>query len=52
MGKSSRPTGAKAVTCTKCGTQAHGIPDTIHRWCRGSKKDRKASVKGNRGSWQ
>ena len=52
MSKAKRPSGAQSVMCTKCSAEAHGIKDTVHRWCRGSKKDRKPAVKGNRGTWQ
>jgi hypothetical protein len=51
MAKSKRPSGAQSVTCNKCKAEAHGITDTVHRWCRGNKNDRKSAVKGNRGTW-
>lgn len=48
--KSARPSGAKAVQCDQCKTEAHGIAGKTHRWCRGSKAERKTGKQ--RGTWQ
>ncbi len=57
MAKKTHSTGAKNCTCSKCGVEAHSIPDKQHRRCSGQhgtpprlKGENLPSV--DRGKWQ